>query len=42
MNSTDAMDAGDVTAIFCPECGDEVEDAGVAVELGVDLADRAR
>ena len=23
---TDAMDAGDVTAIFCPECGDEVED----------------
>ena len=26
MNATDAMDAGDVTAIFCPECGDEVED----------------
>ena len=26
MNPTDAMDAGDVTAIFCPECGDEVED----------------
>ena len=21
-----ATDAGDVTAIFCPECGDEVED----------------
>ena len=26
MNATDAMDAGDITAIFCPECGDEVED----------------
>jgi hypothetical protein len=23
---TDAATAGDVTAIFCPECGDEVED----------------
>ena len=23
---TDAANAGDVTAIFCPECGDEVED----------------
>ena len=21
MNATDAVDAGDVTAIFCPECG---------------------
>ena len=26
MNATDAMDAGDVMAIFCPEYGDEVED----------------
>jgi hypothetical protein len=32
MNATDATDAtaaangGDVTTIFCPECGDEVED----------------
>ena len=23
---TDAANTGDVTAIFCPECGDEVED----------------
>ncbi len=23
---TDAANAGDVTAIFCPECGDDVED----------------
>ena len=23
---TEAANAGDVTAIFCPECGDEVED----------------
>ena len=23
---TDAANAGDATAIFCPECGDEVED----------------
>ena len=22
----DAANAGDVTAIFCPECGDDVED----------------
>jgi hypothetical protein len=26
VNATDAGDAGDATAIFCPECGDEVED----------------
>ena len=23
---TDAANAGDVTAIFCPECGDDIED----------------
>ena len=23
---TDAVNAGDVTAIFCPECGDDIED----------------
>ena len=31
---TDAANAGDVTAIFCPECGDDIEDRAPENYLG--------